>query len=208
MKIRIIKIFVWILSKLWFQVQANLGNPFAWDKEKKRWWGPDGPGETCFCTTERVFGSAFDSLWRCLVSIWRYSCFCPTSAASALTKFRHLVAVLSRRAREHEMATLLEQYWKEGCRCTGRGGLETCDLCNKTEGILRELGMISGRSAHAQKLRYSPKPRLVIDALCTACGVFPGADLQADFQVPAALRHVANTGHVIVLNGTADLPPE
>lgn len=34
---------------------------------------------------------------------------------------------------------LLEQYWKEGCKCR-EDSLELCDLCRKTEPVLRDLG--------------------------------------------------------------------
>lgn len=50
------------------------------------------------------------------------------------------------------------------------------------------------------------KPRLHIDTFCNVCGAYPGADLKPLLQVGAALRHAADTGHVVVLNGTADLP--
>jgi hypothetical protein len=49
-------------------------------------------------------------------------------------------------------------------------------------------------------------PRLVIDAACTSCGQF--CDLSLDpMAIPQlALDHAAATGHVVVLNGTADVP--
>lgn len=48
-------------------------------------------------------------------------------------------------------------------------------------------------------------PRLVLDANCTTCGRIPSRT--KSLSVPElALRHVASTGHIVVLNGTADLP--
>jgi len=62
------------------------------------------------------------------------------------------------------------------------------------------------KTLSAATFDHHTSPRLLIDAFCTVCGEFPGDDLKANLQVPAALRHAADTGHVIVLNGTADLP--
>lgn len=48
-------------------------------------------------------------------------------------------------------------------------------------------------------------PRLIIDANCTICGRV-GAPSKP-WSVPlAATLHAAKTGHVVILNGTADVP--
>jgi hypothetical protein len=47
--------------------------------------------------------------------------------------------------------------------------------------------------------------RLVIDADCTTCGQIRGLSLTPAATQHLALAHVAETGHVVVLNGTADL---
>jgi hypothetical protein len=53
----------------------------------------------------------------------------------------------------------------------------------------------------------SSKARLVVEAHCPACG-FLSDDQQADglFNISLALEHAAAHGHVVILNGTADLP--
>jgi hypothetical protein len=53
----------------------------------------------------------------------------------------------------------------------------------------------------------SPKSRLVVDALCPACG-FLNDDQEADalFAISLALEHTSAHGHVVILNGTTDLP--
>lgn len=51
-----------------------------------------------------------------------------------------------------------------------------------------------------------PAPRLIIEAQCNECAHFAGETLAPRLMVYAALRHVAESGHVIVLNGTADFP--
>lgn len=50
------------------------------------------------------------------------------------------------------------------------------------------------------------RPRLFVDAHCPACG-FLDDDQQADglFNISLALEHASALGHVVILNGTADL---
>ena len=52
----------------------------------------------------------------------------------------------------------------------------------------------------------SSKARLVLDAHCPACG-FLNAGEQANglFNISLALEHTSAHGHVVILNGTADL---
>lgn len=57
-------------------------------------------------------------------------------------------------------------------------------------------------------LRKPSAPRLVLHADCTICG--PVCDMDSDGRCvsQAALDHVAKTNHVVVLNGTADIPEQ
>jgi hypothetical protein len=48
--------------------------------------------------------------------------------------------------------------------------------------------------------------RLVIDADCTTCGPIASGLSHGISIVRSALRHSAATGHVVILNGTTDLP--
>jgi hypothetical protein len=45
----------------------------------------------------------------------------------------------------------------------------------------------------------------VIDAACTSCGQICEGSLDATAIPQLALDHAAATGHIVVLNGTADL---
>ena len=48
------------------------------------------------------------------------------------------------------------------------------------------------------------KARLVLELNCTTCG--PMRHPVSPFSIPElALRHAESTGHVVILNGTADL---
>ncbi len=49
--------------------------------------------------------------------------------------------------------------------------------------------------------------RLILEMNCTTCG--PMHPLVQPFLIPAlAMRHAKSTGHVVILNGTADLPAD
>lgn len=50
-------------------------------------------------------------------------------------------------------------------------------------------------------------PRLVIEAECSTCGVL-GDDGQAFSTIELVVAHTKATGHVVILNGTCDLPDE
>ena len=52
------------------------------------------------------------------------------------------------------------------------------------------------------KIRLS---RLILNALCTTCGDFL-PEVGSLTMVRKALAHSAETGHVVVLNGTVDVP--
>ena len=75
---------------------------------------------------------------------------------------------------------------------------------------LRIFRAASGGISLDQMDRANPsKARLVVDAHCPACG-FLNDDDQADglFNISLALEHTSAHGHVVILNGTADLPTD
>ena len=51
-------------------------------------------------------------------------------------------------------------------------------------------------------------PRLVLHADCTTCGRLNQDDGASSRVVDIALGHTDGTGHIVVLNGTTDLPDE
>lgn len=60
--------------------------------------------------------------------------------------------------------------------------------------------------SHSALERQTPKgtARLVLEMNCTTCG--PIRHLVNPLSIPElALRHAESTGHVVILNGTADL---
>lgn len=63
------------------------------------------------------------------------------------------------------------------------------------------LGRKGQSHSRPQRRRY---PRLVIDANCTTCGRIRSHRDRSMSDL--ALLHVERTGHIVVLNGTADLP--
>lgn len=48
--------------------------------------------------------------------------------------------------------------------------------------------------------------RLVVEAECSCCGPIPASTMPGLQSVQAAVRHSAETGHVVILNGTVDRP--
>ena len=48
--------------------------------------------------------------------------------------------------------------------------------------------------------------RLVVEAECSCCGPIEGSTTPGLQSVQAAVRHSAETGHVVILNGTVDRP--
>jgi hypothetical protein len=52
------------------------------------------------------------------------------------------------------------------------------------------------------------RPRLVLHADCTACGRLNGEDDDPFGVSQLALDHTNSTGHVVILNGTTDMPLE
>jgi hypothetical protein len=55
-------------------------------------------------------------------------------------------------------------------------------------------------------VRKPSVPRLVLQADCTTCGPVCEVERDARLVSQSALDHVERTGHVVVLNGTADIP--
>lgn len=51
-------------------------------------------------------------------------------------------------------------------------------------------------------------PRLVVHADCTTCGRLNQDEDASSRVVDIALNHTDGTGHIVVLNGTTDLPDE
>ena len=49
-------------------------------------------------------------------------------------------------------------------------------------------------------------PRLVIDADCTTCGPIASGGSDGILIIRSALAHSATTKHVVILNGTTDVP--
>jgi hypothetical protein len=48
--------------------------------------------------------------------------------------------------------------------------------------------------------------RLIVEAICPVCGPLIQAPAEGIFPLVLAQEHTASTGHVVVLNGTTDLP--
>ncbi len=49
-------------------------------------------------------------------------------------------------------------------------------------------------------------PRLILEAACAQCGPLNPANIDPLSIPRLALQHSAETGHVVILNGTADVP--
>lgn len=48
--------------------------------------------------------------------------------------------------------------------------------------------------------------RLVLDAECSRCGPIFQAESEGAGRIRAAVAHTSAAGHVVILNGTVDLP--
>lgn len=76
-----------------------------------------------------------------------------------------------------------------------------------THRLNRDITSPSRRSRRKRDRIPAGSARLVLEMNCTTCG--PLRHVVQPFLVPAlAMRHAKSTGHVVILNGTADLPPE
>ena len=56
--------------------------------------------------------------------------------------------------------------------------------------------------------RNGPPARLIIEALCAICGPLGDEHVKGLSPVRHALRHSSTAGHVVILNGTTDLPED
>ncbi len=76
-----------------------------------------------------------------------------------------------------------------------------------------------GRSLEAVRLAFDDllhsesdvsnyPPRLIIEAQCAVCGPLGDANADGLSTVRLAMRHSSALGHVIILNGTTDLPED
>jgi len=59
--------------------------------------------------------------------------------------------------------------------------------------------------ASAKPVRQQ-QARLIIDANCTTCGLIDNLSDDPFAVQDAAVQHATETGHIVILNGTADLP--
>jgi len=64
------------------------------------------------------------------------------------------------------------------------------------------------RTSPLSMLAASEPPRLVLHADCTTCGRLNREEDDPRSVVDIALDHTDGSGHVVVLNGTTDLPGE
>jgi hypothetical protein len=48
--------------------------------------------------------------------------------------------------------------------------------------------------------------RLIVEAICTACGPLSPAPAEGIVSVVLAQEHTAHTGHIVLLSGVTDLP--
>ncbi len=56
--------------------------------------------------------------------------------------------------------------------------------------------------------RKDSPPRLIIEALCAICGPLDDEHAEGLSTVRLALKHSSTAGHVVILNGTIDLPED
>src|SRR5947209_6373470 len=80
------------------------------------------------------------------------------------------------------------------------------DLCY---GVATDPMFDPGGGYHTSDVRaVVRKPRLILEAQCTICGPVSDVESDANIITTTALLHVARTGHVVVFNGTADVPQQ
>lgn len=87
----------------------------------------------------------------------------------------------------------------------GRANGSTLCFCSVPSSLISDEGPYFLTDIRAL-VRELPTPRLVLHADCTTCGPVCDVDSNAELVSQSALVHVAQTGHVVVLNGTADIP--
>jgi hypothetical protein len=68
---------------------------------------------------------------------------------------------------------------------------------------------MNSQKASLSSISMTPeKPRLVLHADCTTCGRLNREEDNPLSVVDIALDHTDGTGHIVVLNGTTDIPDE
>lgn len=68
--------------------------------------------------------------------------------------------------------------------------------------------MSTAKTSPASMPAVPEPPRLVLHADCTTCGRLNQDEDASSRVVDIALGHTDGTGHIVVLNGTTDLPDE
>ena len=93
--------------------------------------------------------------------------------------------------------TMIELYW------------DTENGAKLSQSLQTFRAACAGMSLEQTDGANSSKPRLVVDAHCPACG-FLNDDQQADgfLNISLALEHTSAHGHVVILNGTTDIPSD
>ena len=59
---------------------------------------------------------------------------------------------------------------------------------------------------HNNAYASTPVVRLIVEAICPVCGPLTDAPAEGTFSLILAHEHTAATAHVVILNGTTDLP--
>ena len=96
-----------------------------------------------------------------------------------------------------DVETMIELYW------------DTENGARLSQSLQTFRAAFGGTWMDQMSLPNSSKTRLVVDAHCPACGLL-NDDQEADglFSIVLALEHASAHGHVVILNGTADLPTD
>jgi hypothetical protein len=66
--------------------------------------------------------------------------------------------------------------------------------------------LAAAATSPAVNMKTQRSARLVIEAECTTCGRVGDEAAEGMSIVQLALAHTSATGHVVILNGTTDLP--
>jgi hypothetical protein len=64
------------------------------------------------------------------------------------------------------------------------------------------------RRPSVPQTRKKRRPRLVMEATCARCNSLSGVCKNPWSAAKLATEHAAKTGHVVILNGTADIPDQ
>jgi hypothetical protein len=74
------------------------------------------------------------------------------------------------------------------------------------EPALRQTSSVKRNRAQTRTQKVNRRARLVFEANCTRCRRIRGACTNPWLAAKRAVDHAARTGHVVILNGTADVP--